>query len=147
MVTPVGATDVTPRVSNRGTEYREAVTPCWEFETQKGQRVGPPGGPSTVGRTGQWVCRTKAQRRPLRAGRGSLGAAGQSTDGGEDEDCLLVGGSGAEQCEEQEARPLLPPSEWLWCLLFAEPLRGQLVEEPQRQHHRAEQRFEWRFLG
>ena len=87
-----------------------------------------------MGRTGRWVCRTKAQRRSLRAGRGPPGAAGRSLDGGEDEGCLLLGGSGAEQCGKAGSLPLLPPSEWLWCLLLAQPLRGRLVEEPQLQH-------------
>ena len=58
-----------------------------------------------MGRTRQWVCRTKAQRRSLRAGRGSPGAAGRSLDGGEDEGCLLLGGSGLNSVGKQAACP------------------------------------------
>ena len=83
-----------------------------------------------MGRTRQWVCRTRAQRRPLRAGRGSLGSQGDPWMEREDEDCLLLGGQGAEQGGKTGSLP--PPATFrrLWCLLLAEPLRGRLVSAP-----------------
>ena len=81
MITPVGARDVTPRVSNRGTEYREAVTPRWESESARRADSRTPWRPPDCGKNLRWVCRAKAQRRPLRAGRGSPEAAGRSMEG------------------------------------------------------------------
>ena len=87
-----------------------------------------------MGRT----CGGFAEQR-LRGGPSGLGGAllrpqGDPWKEREDEGCLLLGGSGAEQCGKVGSLPLLPPSEGLWRLLLAEPLRGRLAEEPQLQH-------------
>lgn len=50
MITPVGARDVTLRASNRGTEYREAVTRRWESESARRAESRTPWRPPDCGK-------------------------------------------------------------------------------------------------
>lgn len=67
----VGARDATAGISNRGVEYKEVVTQHQGFESTNRAERRTTLHCLAAGGTGQWVCRTRAQRRPHRAGRGS----------------------------------------------------------------------------